>query len=70
MTKEVIRNFGGKMIKKIFHYRAASQITTPAALLLGTVTGQNGSGQNGVDKMVHGQNGMDKMVQFYILCTF
>ena len=39
------------------------------------VTGQNGSGQNGVDKMVYGQNGigqngMDKMVQFYILFTF
>ena len=32
-------------------------------------TGQNGSGQNGMDKMVYGQNGMDKMVQFYILCT-
>ena len=33
-----------------------------------TVTGQNGSGQNGMDKMVHGQNGigqngMDKMVR-------
>ena len=44
------------------------------------VTGQNGSGQNGMDKMVYGQNGirtkwygqygMDKMVQVYILCTF
>ena len=26
------------------------------------VTGQNGSGQNGTDKMVYGQNGTDKMV--------
>ena len=26
------------------------------------VTGQNGSGQNGTDKMVYGQNDMDKMV--------
>ena len=35
------------------------------------VTGQNGSGQNGTDKMVwtkwYGQNGTDKMVQF-IFC--
>ena len=27
------------------------------------VLGQNGSEQNGTDKMVYGQNGMDKMVQ-------
>ena len=43
-----------------------------ALLTLYRVTGQNGSGQNGTDKMVYGQNGigqngMDKMVQFYIL---
>jgi len=34
------------------------------------VTGQNGSGLNGTDKMVYrkngiGQNGMDKMVAFF-----
>ena len=33
------------------------------------VTGQNGSGQNGTDKMVWTKWYMDKMVQFYILCT-
>jgi len=37
-------------------------------LVLLVVLGQNGSGQNGTDKMVYeqngiGQNGMDKMVQ-------
>jgi len=36
--------------------------------LVCAVTGQNGSGQNGTDKMVYrqnviGQNGMDKMVR-------
>ena len=29
------------------------------------MTGQNGTGQNGTDKMVHGQNGMDKMVVIF-----
>jgi len=29
---------------------------------LKTVTGQNGSGQNGTDKMVYGQMVLDKMV--------
>jgi len=40
------------------------------------VTGQNGSGQNGTDKMVWTKwytdkmvGLLDKMVKFYILCT-
>ena len=36
------------------------------------MTGQNGSRQNGTDKMVYGQNGMDKMVRIkwynFIFC--
>src|SRR6218665_458122 len=57
----------------IIHYKSLMTrhfYSTSSSLLLRGVTGQNGIGQNGTDKMVrtkcHGQNVTDKMVAISI----
>jgi len=60
-----------KMQRNSAHTRLWKVVLMLSLTTIARVTGQNGSGQNGTDKMIwtkwYGQNGTDKMVQFYIL---